>query len=312
MIPMETEVEYIIKDIKDLHIQGARNIAKAVVKALIIQAKASKARKFDEFYSELLEVGDALASSRPTEPMLRNSITEIIRFTLMQIRTNKAKNVEELKAKLLKKEEDYIRAMDSNSKELWEMGARMLPKSATVFTHCHSSSVTGIIKRAVEIGKNIHVIVTETRPLYQGRKTAKELAEAGIEVTYIVDSAMNAFMKKVDLCLVGADAVTSMGDLINKIGTSTLAHVARAHDISFYSAAELYKYDPVTLFGNREVIEERDPKEVWEERIKGVTVRNPAFDATAAKYINGYITEVGVVSPQSLAAIASEKLGIKL
>ena len=112
--------------------------------------------------------------------------------------------------------------------------------------------------------------------------------------------------------LVGADSVTSRGDLINKVGTSTLAHIARLHDVSFYSAAELYKYSPLTFFGQRERIEERDPKEIWDRPPRGVKIHNPAFDVTAARYINGYITEEGIVPPQSLFAVASQKLKIKI
>jgi ribose 1,5-bisphosphate isomerase len=119
-------------------------------------------------------------------------------------------------------------------------------------------------------------------------------------------------MKKADLVLVGADSITSRGDLINKIGTSTLAHIARMHDVSFYSAAELFKYSPMTFYGEREKIEERDPKEVWDNAPKRVKVSNPAFDVTAAKYINGYITELGVIPPQSFFALATEKLGVRI
>ena len=119
---------------------------------------------------------------------------------------------------------------------------------------------------------------------------------------------MNKFLKKADMVIVGADAVTAMGDLINKVGTSALARLARMNDVSFYSAAELYKYDPLTIYGAREAIEERDQKEVWERPPKGVKVSNPAFDATAARYINGYITEMGVVAPQALWTVAMKKL----
>jgi ribose 1,5-bisphosphate isomerase len=123
---------------------------------------------------------------------------------------------------------------------------------------------------------------------------------------------MNMFMKKADIVIVGADSVTSRGDLINKIGTSALAHIARMNDVSFYSAAELYKYSPMTIYGTREKIEERDPKEVWDKPPRGVRIRNPAFEATAAKYISGYITELGVIPSQSFFAMATEKLGIRI
>ena len=309
---MAKTVSKIIKDIKSLKIQGARNVAKAAIEAISIQTKNSKARTLDGLYSELLVVSDKLAGARPTEPMVRNSIVDITRFALMQMNMKKPKTVKEVKELILDHEKELLKRMEKDSEKLWDYGAKLIPKNAFVVTHCHSSSVTGILKRAKKMGKKFTVVACETRPRYQGRKTAKELAAAGIDVTLIVDSAMNSFMRKADICLVGADSITSRGDLINKIGTSTLAHIARMHDVSFFSAAELYKYSPLTIFGTREKIEERDLKEVWEKPPKGVKVRNPAFDVTAATYIRGYVTEVGIIPPQSMFALATEKLGIRI
>lgn len=308
---MEREVERIVKDISSLKIQGARNVAKAAIEAIIIQMHKSKAKTKSELYSELLEVGDALSATRPTEPMMRNAIKNAVRFTFMQIKTNQAQKVEELKKVVVKESSSYLEEIEKDYKKLCEYGAKLIPQGGVIITHCHSSTVTGILKRAYDLDKEFEVVALETRPRYQGRITAKELADYGIDTTIVVDGAMNMFMKKADLCIVGADAITSMGDLINKVGTSTLAHIARIQDVSFYSAAELYKYDPLTLFGNRERIEERDAKEVWEDAPKKVKVRNPAFDATAARYINGYITEIGIISPQSLGEIAAKKLRFK-
>jgi len=306
---MHSQVEKIIKDIKSLKIQGARNIAKAAVSALAIQAKNSKARSPEEFYSEMLEVGEALQSARPTEPMLRNSIQELTEFVSSNVKSMKLKD---LKAELLAKEQEYQKKVDKNGKALMEYGAKLIPDGALVITHCHSSTVTGMMKRAAEFGKDFEVISCETRPRFQGRVTAKELADHGIKVTQIVDGSVNVFMKKADLVLVGADAITARGDLINKIGTSMVAHIARLHEVSFYSAAELYKYSPMSLFGNLEKIEERDPKEVWDKPPKGVRISNLAFDVTSARYVSGYITEVGVIPSQSFFSLATEKLGVKV
>lgn len=308
---MQKAVRRIISDIKSLRIQGARNIARAALRGIALEIKASKARSLSALYKELQQTAVALASARPTEPMLRNTINDVSRFAFFQIKKD-AKTVAQAKQLIVKKEEELLKRMEDDVKRLTEYGAKLIPEGATVMTYCHSSTVTGILKRAHEIKKGISIIACETRPLFQGRITAHELAEANIPVRLIVDSAMNAFMKNVDICIVGADAVTSRGDLINKIGTSTLAHIARFHDVSFYSAAELYKYSPLTVFGQLERIEERAPDEIWPRAPKGVVISNPAFDATAARYISGYITEVGVLPPQSLFAIATEKLGVKI
>lgn len=309
---MHRDITRIVGDIKSLKIQGARNVAKSSIRALILAARESKSKSLDSFYRELRGVAEALAASRPTEPMMRNSIEDACRFTLTQIQAKKARNITELKRTLVIHENDLLKKMDADAKKLASYGARLIPDDALVLTHCHSSTSTMVMKEAKRLGKRFSVVCFETRPRYQGRVTAAELAKAGIDVTLSVDGAMTLFMKKADAVIVGADSITSRGDLINKIGTSTLAHIARMNDVSFYSAAELFKYSPMTIFGTLEKIEERDPKEVWDRPPKGVKIRNPAFEATAAKYINGYITELGVIPAQSFFAVATEKLGIKL
>lgn len=309
---MQRAVERIIEDIRKLRIQGARNVASSALRALSLQIRASRAKNLEELYSDILVVADTLAATRPTEPMMRNTIDDIIRFALLEIKMQKATTVRAAKKLLVEREEELLGKLDSSLQKIAEYGAKIIPDGSVVITHCHSSSVTSIFKRAGETGKDFEVICCETRPLYQGRITAKELAASGIKTTLVVDGAVNVFMKKADMCLVGADAITSRGDLINKVGTSTVAHIARMHDVSFYSAAELFKYSPLTVFGQRERIEERSATEVWDKPPKKIVVRNPSFDATAAHYITGYITDVGIIPAQSLFAIATQKLGIKI
>ncbi|VVC04705.1 Ribose 1,5-bisphosphate isomerase [Candidatus Burarchaeum australiense] len=155
------------------------------------------------------------------------------------------------------------------------------------------------------------MICTETRPLFQGHITARELSSAGLDTTLIVDSAIKSVMRDVDLVLVGADAITSSGELVNKIGTSTLAFVAYEEELNFYSAAELFKFDPLTLWGRVEPIEQRAAREVADPRLfPRVHILNPAFDLTPAKHITAYITEHGVVAPQSLFSLAAKYFDI--
>jgi len=305
---MHEDVKKIITDIRSLKVQGARNVAKAAVKALVLQAKYSKAKTPKSFYAEIKKLSSVLAETRPTEPMMRNALDSACSH--LREKAGGKKPVNRLKSEFTDAQQAYLKIVEEDAKKLFKYGAKLIPHGALVITHCHSSTVTGILKKAK--GKNISVVACETRPRYQGRITAKELAKAGIDVTLVVDGAMNLYMKKADLVLVGADSITSRGDLINKVGTSTLAHIARMHDVSFYSAAELFKYSSMTFYGEREKIEQRDLKEVWEKPAKNVRVSNPAFDVTAAKYINGYITEEGVIPPQAFFTLATRKLGIKI
>jgi ribose 1,5-bisphosphate isomerase len=305
---MHRDVLRIIADIKSLKIQGARNVAKESLNALALAAKGSTAKSAPSFRKEMAASAKALGNSRPTEPMMRNMLEESIRF----LSASDSRDVKALKGLVVSHEKELLERMDHDAKKLASYGARLIPDNALVLTHCHSSSSTKILMEAKRMRKRFSVVSFETRPRFQGRKTSAELLEAGIDVTLTVDGAMNMFMKKADIVIVGADSVTSRGDLINKIGTSTLAHIARMNDVSFYSAAELSKYSPMTIFGTRERIEERDPDEVWDKPPKGLKIRNPAFEATAGKYINGYVTEMGVIPPESFFAMASQRLGIRL
>ncbi len=309
---MHAKVKKIIDDIKSIKIQGARNIARAAVDAFYLETNYSKAKDVKKCLAELGIVERALIQSRPTEPMMRNMLANLSKMALENIRQNSKPTVKLLKEAVRKTHAELVARMNEDGKRMTEYGAKMIQNGAIVVTHCHSSSVTNILKKAHENGIKFKVYNFETRPRYQGRKTAEELAKAGIDVTLSVDGAMNMIMKKADIVLVGADAVTARGDLINKVGTSTLAHVARMHDVSFYSCAELFKFSTATLEGNLETIEERDPKEVWEKPPKKVKILNPAFDVTAARYITGYVTEVGVIPSTSFFTIAAQKLGYQV
>jgi ribose 1,5-bisphosphate isomerase len=304
MLLASLKVKAICKDIKALKIQGAREVAKAAVKALAIQASESKATTVEGLKGELIEVADILSATRPTEPMMRNSLL----YIFSKIKEEKPKSAVEMRKIVAHEKEAYLEGLEKSIGAISEFGAREMPKGGTILVHCHSHTVVGIIARAHEMGKGVKAICTETRPLFQGRKTAKELANAGVPTRMIVDSAVKSFSSEVDAVLVGADSIDSVGNLINKIGTSTIALVAYEKDIPFYSAAELYKFDPMTIWGGIAKIEERDPSEIADvKKFKGVEIRNPAFDVTLAKYITAYITEKGVLPPQSLLSMAAKK-----
>ncbi len=305
---MSRRVDQTIKDIKSLKIQGARNVAKAGVRAIMYAVEDSKATTVNGVKADVVKAVLKISGARPTEPMLRNYLDETVAFVTSEIATVKTRSVKRFKDSVIKSENEYLDRMKSDIGKLKDYGATLLTSGMTVVTHCHSSTVTGVIMEAHKRGKKLKVIACETRPRYQGRITATELARAGIEVTLTVDMGVANYLKKADIVLVGADAINSTGDLINKVGTSGLAHLARMYNVSFFSCAETYKYDPLTLYGVREKIEERNPKEVWEKPPKKVNVSNPAFDVTAARYINGYITEMGVISPSALSSIAKKKI----
>ncbi len=199
----------------------------------------------------------------------------------------------------------FLQNLEASRERTAEIGAKRIRDGMLVFTHCHSSTVTRMIAKAKADGKEFSVICTETRPALQGRITAREMVELGVQTMFIVDSAARSYMGDVDLVLVGADAITSEGNIVNKIGTSSIAVLADEARKPFYVVSELLKFDPETLCGEYERIEQRNPAEVWKNRPKGLSVRNPAFDVTPSRYIHGLICEEGIIPPQSIVETVS-------
>ena len=176
-----------------------------------------------------------------------------------------------------------------------------------VFTHCHSSTVTRLLAKAKAKGKKFTVICTETRPAFQGRITAKELVELGIETTFIVDSAVRTFMDRADIVIVGADAITSEGNVVNKIGTGGIAVLAHKARKPFYVVSELLKFNPESVGGECEKIEQRNPSEVLNKAPPKLTVRNPAFDVTPTRYIHGLVCEEDIIAPQTIVQVVHQR-----
>jgi ribose 1,5-bisphosphate isomerase len=227
---------------------------------------------------------------------MRNAI-RYVEWNMREAEWNKTK---EFQALIQKFSDDLLSEFREARERIIEVGAKRILDGARVMTHCHSSAVSGILRAAKADGRDFQVILTETRPRYQGRITAKEMIEAGIKTTMIVDSAVRNFMIKADLVLVGADAITSEGNVINKIGTSQVAVAAQEARTPFYVATELLKFDPQTIHGDYEAIEERPPDEIWPDAPEGLEIRNPAFEVTRRDYIHGIICEEGLISPQSI------------
>lgn len=290
---MVREVKKIMQDIKALRIQGARRVAEATAKALVISIQKSNAKTREEILNEIEKTSERLLSLRPTEPMARNTL----RFFFARL--EKGKDVDEIKELAETTMNVYDKMFTESFLKITEYGSEMIWDGQVVLTHCHSTTVNSILIRASK-KKKIKVYCTETRPLYQGHITAKQLASAGVDVTLIIDSAVRYIMKDVNMVIVGADAIATDGSLYNKIGTSTIATVANDMRIPFYSATQVYKFDPLTKFGKMTEIEMRDSKEVLSKKIRGLKVINPAFDITPPSYIRAYITELGIIPPQNI------------
>jgi ribose 1,5-bisphosphate isomerase len=295
-------MDQLLKDaekIKSLEIQGATNVALSAISFLSEYVKRLKFKKIDDFINALNKAREILIESRPTEPAMQNGLNYIMNKLEKckdQCTINTISNLIETY------KNEYKQMIEDSKKKIAIIGARRIPDvprgdEFIVMTHCHSSLVTGILIEAKKQGKHhLKVINTETQPKLQGRKTANELLEAGIEVIHVVDSAMRWAVNhfEVDLILIGADSITSEGTVLNKIGSRLLALVAHEEHVPFYVASSLLKYNPVSQFGILEKIEMRDEKEIWDKAPKGIKILNPAFETVSRRYIDGLITEAGI------------------
>lgn len=291
------------KRIKLLEIQGARNVAIAALQAIEEASKGFKAKTKASFITELSEAKNVLFNSRETEPLMRNLIRQII----YNIESSPSESTEELASEVSQLSEMFLQKLELTKEKIAKVGSKRIFHHARVLTHCHSSTVTKMLHKAKLEGKTFEVVCTESRPVFQGRLTAKEMLDFGIKTTMIVDSAVRNFMNDIDLVVVGADAITSEGNIINKIGTSMVALAAKEARTPFYVVSELLKFDPETVQGGYERIEERSQKEVWPDHPPGLIIRNPAFDVTRREFIHGIICEEGIISPHSISELMHRK-----
>ncbi|MFH0868604.1 MAG: hypothetical protein V1839_00075 [archaeon] len=247
----------VVRDIKNLKIQGAQATAEAALRAWSAAKNKRLAAKL-------------LRSARPTEPMLFNAIGA----------AEKGADPKRL-----------IEKFKADKEKIYKFGAELIKNNSVIFTHCHSSTVTGMLAEAKKQGKKFEVHNTETRPLYQGRLTATELAKAGIHVCHYIDSAALQAMKKADMFLIGADWISPKG-VANKIGTEMFAEVAAKYfKIPVYCLSHSWKFSPEHI-----VIENRPGKEIWAGAHKNISIHNPAFEVACSEHIKDVVSELGILS----------------
>lgn len=300
-----TPVAETAEKIRTMEIHGAGRIARASAQALGDFAASYDGETLDGFLSDLSDAKRTLLDSRPTAVSLWNGVHATVRGA------QDASTLEDAKDLVVRNAAEFCRRSEMAVEEIARIGARRIQDGDTILTHCNSSAALGTIIEAHRQGKRIKVYATESRPWRQGILTVNALADAGVDVTLIIDSAVRAVMKKVDKVFVGADTITSQGALINKVGTSQLALAAHEARVQLYVCAETYKFSPMTLFGDTVTIEERDVSEVVRpgEVRDSVKIFNPVFDSTPAAYIDAIITELGMMSPGSVYGVLVDQLG---
>jgi methylthioribose-1-phosphate isomerase len=317
--------EQVADAIRRMVVRGAPAIGCSAAFGIALGATQAADGNAEAFDGRMEEIYRLMLEARPTAVNLRWA-TERIRRVALLGREEGLTNREI--AERLEREAQSIHAEDQSAcKEMGRHGATLVPDRATVLTHCNAGGLAtagygtalGVVRGAVEAGKTVRVLADETRPFLQGaRLTAWELLRDGIETVLITDNTAGSLMQagEVDLVVVGADRIAANGDIANKIGTYSVAVLARENGVPFFVAAPLSTIDFECPDGSRIPIEERDPREVTElfgQRLapEGVQVRNPAFDVTPARYIEAIITERGIARPpytDSLAALRETKV----
>lgn len=301
----------VARAIKTMVIRGAPAIGVAAAMGLALGLRKSKAAGTQKLAVEFYKMCETMAATRPTAVNLFWAIERMKKAFAAGAAAGES--VDQIKDRL-EAEARLIHDDDvASCRAMGAHGAAVVPDRARILTHCNAGalatagygSALGVIRAAVEQGKQVTVLADETRPFLQGaRLTAWELLRDGIETTVITDSMAGSLMRdgQVDLVIVGADRIAANGDVANKIGTYTVAVLAKEHGLPFYVAAPTSTIDLATPDGAHIPIEERDKREITHmgsSRLtpEGVLIRNPAFDVTPHRYIAGIITEIGVFRP---------------
>lgn len=261
----EKRFEEICRDIRQIKIQGARNIARAALYAYSLFP--------DKKHRQIL------LNTRPTEPLLFNVLDKFEKIGYKKI----------------------LKHFDESQKKINQNVLKLIRNNDIIFTHCHSTNVVNALIYAKKKGKKFQVYNTETRPLYQGRKTAKELKIAGIKVTMFIDSAMAIAIERENKkdriystkIFLGADALLDKG-VINKIGSGIIAELAYSHKIPLYILADSWKYTIKKI-----PIENRKLNEIWNKAPRKIIIKNPVFEFIDEKYIKAIVSELGILNPKA-------------
>jgi len=306
---LATDYQQVATVIRDMIVRGAPAIGVSAAMGVALGVSQSTATDVAALNADVATICDTLAATRPTAVNLFWAIERMRDKYKALVAANKS--IPDIKAALIKEARHMYDEDIAACKSMGAHGAALLPEQGTVLTHCNAGALAtcgygtalGVIRAAVERGHKIDVYADETRPFLQGaRLTAWELLHDNIPTTVLCDNMAGSLMRqgKIQAVIVGADRIAANGDTANKIGTYSVAVLAKEHNIPFYVAAPLSTIDLATQHGDDIPIEQRSATEVTHSNGKqmtpnGAAIQNPAFDVTPAKYIAGIITEHGVL-----------------
>lgn len=324
-----TDYQGVAEAIRSMVIRGAPAIGVAAAMGVALGVKNSNATSAEALRADFEVIARVISATRPTAVNLFWAVERMRRVFDAAIVGGRSEGsvISGVKARLVEEARRMLAEDIAVNEAMGRAGAELLPDSGAVLTHCNAGALAtggygtalGVIRAAVEAGKKIEVFADETRPFLQGaRLTAWELARDGIPVTIITDSMAGHFMKegRIKAAIVGADRIAANGDVANKIGTYTVAVLARENGIPFYVAAPLSTVDLKLASGDQIPIEQRSAREVthlagFAIAPEAVQAQHPAFDVTPHRYVSAIVTEQGVAREpyaDSLAAMFAKRV----
>lgn len=287
----------LIREVAEDNTSGAVELTKKATQALLLLSDETRAQDLSQFLSEFMTAGRELIQAQPSMAPLFNLVNSVLSSL------DTAENVDEARG-IVKAAASTFRAdLAMRGEKIALEALPLISDGTTIMTHSRSSTVLRALFLAKDRGRNFAILCTESRPIFEGRELARQLAQQGIEVTLVTDAAVAHSMNQVDLVMVGADSISSRG-LVNKMGTHALALAANAHGVPFYALCGIEKFLP-SDYPHME-IELKDPREVWEDFPEEVAVLNYYFDLTPLEFVSAVVTEKGLLQRASVLKMLSQ------
>ncbi|MCW4013684.1 MAG: hypothetical protein NWF07_11920 [Candidatus Bathyarchaeota archaeon] len=278
--------EKLIQGIKEDNIHGADWLSNAAVGVLITAGLRESATDVDVLHERLWDIGIRLAATRPSMAPLANKIGYL--FSEL----DKVSSLKEYRVKVSAVGTTIINGSKTNKQKVAEHLKGVSGDAESVFTYSYSGTVADVIRL---VGYD-YVVITESRPMMEGKKLAKELGAEGFKVVLMVDGAAGMYVKAADICLIGADSVQYNGSVINKVGSKLLAYAARDQDVPYYVICDTSKFNVLNYLGQSIELEAKTPDEV-SEPLENVDIKNPYFEVVPPELITGVVTEMGLMAP---------------
>jgi len=291
-------IEKLIKKFKTYEIASADGTAIAAANALKALALQTKVKSTKALLEQVKVAAHGLREARQSSAALHNCLDHL--EDAAQQASDIKVPLDEARTIIVKASDEFITRIDAAKKRIAEVGAKHIRSGDRILTLCRSTTVLGILKKVVEQGKEVQVFVAESRPDFEGRLLANEVAALGIPVTFFTDFAARVFLPDMNILLAGGEAIAASGAIVSKVGTATLAELCHDARVRVLIALGSYKFSHETILGRLITIEEGDPMQVAapDDLNPQVTVRNPLFDVTGPEHIDAFITEHGIIPPQ--------------